>query len=349
MNIVHPGRSLRDLPTERIVVASLILGAFYYFRGLPSEREQIVSLICICLLVLTAGRDWRKAAVTVLNWLPFVVLMVLYDFTRGAADDLGMPIQTQLPIVADQYLCGCYATPTLREWIPTTPKGSYPTAYWYEGVFSVTYATHFLLPYLTSAVLWLKDKERFYRFRDTFFLLTFAGLLIYVLVPTTPPWLAGEEGLIPDVDQSTRTVGNGWRILSVTWAESLLDKGRAVSNPVAALPSLHAGYSLFFTLMIWPRAKWSRPILFLFPFVMAITLVITSEHYLFDILLGWVFAAGAVWVFSGDRYPRIRNRVRTKLIDTFGLRLSQNPSEPDLVDGDDQDQPAPDTHQNITV
>ena len=272
--------------------------------------------------------------VAVSNWLPFIVLMVLYDFTRGVADELGMPIQVQLPIVMDQALCNCYAPTTLREWIPTTPRRGHPTAYWYEAVFSVTYATHFFLPYITAAVLWLRNEERFHRFRDTFFLLTFAGLAIYVLVPTMPPWLAGEQGLIPGIDRESRTAGNGWRLLNVTWAESLLNKGRAVSNPVAALPSLHAAYALFFSLMIWPRATWfrrigsrgylpgSRPLLVLFPITMLITLVVAAEHYLFDVFLGWVFAIGAVWIFSEGRYRRLRTAISSWLAVNWGWRLA---------------------------
>ncbi len=322
MNIVHPGKHVWD--TLRFPVAASILVAYYLLRGgLPPEREQTIGLLCFALLVATASTDWRRSASTILNWLPFLVLMVIYDYTRGAADDLGMPIQTQLPIVADRLLCDCYVNTVIREWIPTNPKTNSPDAYWYEAVFSVTYASHFLLPYVTSAVFWLKDKNRFYRFRDTFFLLTFAGLLIYILLPTTPPWLAGDQGLIPDISRETRTAGNGWRVLNVSWAEQLLDKGRAASNPVAALPSLHAGYSLFFTLMIWPRAKWTRPILFLFPLVMAVTLMVASEHYFFDIWLGWVFAAGAVWAFSGGRYEQVRAKVRSWLVDWTGLEFNQ--------------------------
>ena len=346
----------------RVSALIIFLGGFYWLRGLPSEREQIIAVILVSLLILTAGTDFRKIITSVANWLPFVVLMVMYDFTRGAADDLGMPIQTQLPIVADRLVCRCDVNSWARSVVPTTPRGAYPTAYWYEAVFSVTYATHFFLPYITSAVLWLKKEERFHRFRDAFFLLTFAGLLIYVLLPTTPPWMAGEQGFIPDVTRESRTSGNGWRLLNITWAESVLDKGRAVGNPVAALPSLHAAYSLFFSLMIWPTSTWVRkvrggfyipgvrPILVLFPIVMLITLVVAAEHYLFDIFLGWIFAVGSVWLFSESRYRRIRAAVSGWLTSILGFRLARTPkpayvaADPvDTIQGPVDSEPTDDT------
>jgi membrane-associated phospholipid phosphatase len=79
----------------------------------------------------------------------------------------------------------------------------------------------------------------------------------------------------------------------------LFQRGWEYSNPVAAVPSLHAAYTLLVTLFLWRVvARWARPLLALYPLAMAFALVYTAEHYLFDVLLGWAYTLVAVWVVS---------------------------------------------------
>ena len=60
---------------------------------------------------------------------------------------------------------------------------------------------------------------------------------------------------------------------------------------MAAIPSLHAGLTLGIAAFLWTRLsrRW-RPLLVAYVLVMAFTLVYTAEHYVVDILLGWVLA-----------------------------------------------------------
>jgi membrane-associated phospholipid phosphatase len=90
--------------------------------------------------------------------------------------------------------------------------------------------------------------------------------------------------------------------------EGLFDRGSEYSNPVAAVPSLHAAYTLLITLFLWRSARWARPLLAAYPVAMAFALVYTAEHYVVDILLGWAYAVAAVWVVHrvADRLQRRR-------------------------------------------
>jgi len=49
---------------------------------------------------------------------------------------------------------------------------------------------------------------------------------------------------------------------------------------------------------------WARPLLLLYPLSMGFTLVYTGEHYIFDVVLGWVYAVAvysAVLAFERRR------------------------------------------------
>src|SRR5262249_30803916 len=109
-----------------------------------------------------------------------------------------------------------------------------------------------------------------------------------------PPWMASEEGLLHNVH---RTTAMGWEVLDVGTA-SLFSHGQETVNQVAAVPSLHSAFVALVALFLWPRvrAPW-RVLLALYPLAMAVTLMATGEHYFFDVLLGWLYAAGvmAAW------------------------------------------------------
>ena len=99
---------------------------------------------------------------------------------------------------------------------------------------------------------------------------------------------------------------------------------------MAAVPSLHAAFSLLIAITLWPRKrKWLRPLVALYPLAMAFSLVYAGEHYFSDILLGWiytivtVFAARAAmrwWVARrAERAPRHRRQTGA------GLRQGTEP------------------------
>ena len=88
-------------------------------------------------------------------------------------------------------------------------------------------------------------------------------------------------------DWIERIVGRGWGNLNLHSATALLDQGQASVNLVAAIPSLHAGMTAAVSMFLWNRVHrgW-RPLLVIYPLIMAFTLVYTAEHYVIDILLG---------------------------------------------------------------
>jgi membrane-associated phospholipid phosphatase len=99
--------------------------------------------------------------------------------------------------------------------------------------------------------------------------------------------MASELGAL---EPTTRSIGVIWSHIPIAHFNTLFEKGTAYSNAVAAVPSLHAAYTLLISLVLWPLApRWGRVLLALYPWAMAFALVYTAEHYFSDILLGWVY------------------------------------------------------------
>jgi hypothetical protein len=116
------------------------------------------------------------------------------------------------------------------------------------------------------------------------------------------PMSTHQGGAAPYVE---RIATRGWNKLGIPQAKALIDEGQAGSNQVAAVPSLHAAISFLLTVFFWPRVRrrW-RPLLALYAVAMAFALVYSAEHYVFDILLGWLVTAVVTLGFA--RWQRRR-------------------------------------------
>jgi hypothetical protein len=169
--------------------------------------------------------------------------------------------------------------------------------------------SYFLATYLLAGALWFFARDRFRRYVATVCLLALMGFLTYALFPAVPPWMASSMG---DLEPTVRSIGLVSRHVPIIDFASLFERGAAYSNPVAAVPSLHAAYTLLVSITLWPLARrwYFRAILVAYPIAMAFALVYTAEHYLADVLLGWIYTGIAVWAVA--RLATIRSRKRNE-------------------------------------
>jgi len=302
---VTAGRAAAGDSWRVALVGAYVGVAGYRFAtdGIPLEREQVLAWVLGLVIVVSIaqGHGPITLARAVRDWLILAVLFLAYDYSRGAADWFGMPLQVELPIVIDRAMFpGDIPTVELQERL-----GPFEGRRWWEAVVAVTYLTHFVVPYLITAVLWVRDRADWRAWLARFATTTAIGLAGYILVPTMPPWLASREGHLGPIDRmSTR----GWRIIDLDIAERLLDKGQASVNLVAAFPSLHAAFPALVAAYFWARSgPLGRILLVAYPLLMAFTLVISGEHYMVDVLAGWAVVAVTMALWRRlDRRPAVQ-------------------------------------------
>lgn len=274
--------------------------------GIPFDREGVILWTCGALALACIGRPMREALILVRDWIPFTLFLLAYDYTRGAADTLGIPVREREMIVADETVgLGRIPTVHLQEWFYNPAQ-----VHWYDVAVTLVYISHFFAVYVIAGVLWARSRERFGQFVRRFMALTAAGLATYILFPATPPWLAAQNG---ELDEIHRISGRGWGALGLERAESVLNKGQATVNQVAAMPSLHAAFAVLISAFFWRQASWwLRIILVVYPVAMGFALVYSGEHYVIDVVVGWAYVAGVmIGVARAERWWRER-RVRTR-------------------------------------
>ena len=264
---------------------ALILWSAHY--GIPVQRELVILWICGALACGSIGRPPREIGQLVLDWLPIVAVLWVYDLTRGMADSFGIGVHLHPMIDFDRAVFGEVPTVWLQQQL--YEPGA---VQWWDVAFTVVYTSYFLVPFVLAGWLWARDRLGFQRFTRRLVTLSLAGLATYILFPAAPPWMAGEMGLLGEVH---RTTARGWEVLGVGTA-ALFSKGQGAANMVAAVPSLHSAITTLVALFLWGRVrrKWLRPLLLLYPLAMALALMATGEHYFFDVALGWVYAAAVM-------------------------------------------------------
>jgi hypothetical protein len=289
-----PLRLLSSRPVRWIAPALYVaaLSVYMWREGVPVARERLLVWIVIGLLALCTANVVGWVRGVIFEWLPLALVLAVYDLLRGHADGLLFSAWYRPQLEADAFLFGG-TVPTV--WLQDRLWHGPSDLRWYDYASWAVYMSYFLATYLVAGFLWFFARERFRRYVGSVALLAGMAFTTFALFPAAPPWLASREG---ELDATTRLVGPiAGHIPFVSFSfEALFERGWEYSNPVAAVPSLHAAYTLLVTLFLWRSTRWGRPLLAAYPPAMAFALVYTAEHYLVDILLGWVYTLAAVWV-----------------------------------------------------
>jgi PAP2 superfamily len=288
-----------------LVLYLISLGVWSAHYGIPVQRELVVAWVCGALACASVGRRPREAVRLVRDWLPMMILLSAYDFTRGAADSVGIGVHVHPMIDFDRFL---FFGTTPTEWLQA--HLNHPRVVnWLDVAFTLIYTSYFIIPFTVAGFLWARDRLEFLRFSRRVVTLFAAGLGTYIAFPAAPPWMAANMGLLHGV---ARTTSDGWQVIGGRTVE-LFDEGQATVNLVAAVPSLHSALTLLVALFLWPRARRRlRPLLVLYPLAMGLALMATGEHYFFDVLLGWVYAGSVMggWALWERRRERVTVRDR---------------------------------------
>lgn len=269
-------------------------------KGLPLSRTSIAFWLILGMLAFTLHDVRRWIEGVMLEWLPFIAFLLLYDVARSYANFL-MPTNVALPIDGEKLFFAGHV-PTV--WLQQHLWHGVGDVRWYDYAAWGVYMTYFFGTLAVAAGLWIFAYQWFRRYVAMVALLSFSGFATYLLFPAAPPWYASSHG---QLGPAHRLTGAVWENVLPSFSR-LVENGQALANPVAAMPSLHAGFTLLITLFLWKFCRWWWRIpLAAYPVLMGFTLTYFGEHYFVDVLAGWVYATAAYVVVE-----RFANRRATR-------------------------------------
>jgi hypothetical protein len=153
---------------------------------------------------------------------------------------------------------------------------------------------HFVVTGIFFTWLYFRSREGFRSLRNAFLIATAISLFIHWQFPTAPPRLAG--------------VGLTDTLRAFSGIDIGSPHSSPFSNPVAAVPSLHAGFALgvAYGVVKFARAPWVRALGALYPLVVVLTIVVTGNHFILDAIAGMLVMVIGFMVAS--RLPRRQDR-----------------------------------------
>lgn len=233
-------------------------------------------------------------------WFVYVAGIFVYTLLRAFADETAIPVRVDYPIAFDRWLF----------------LGTDPTVWLQRQLFDpreigladyLAVATHwsfFITPHAVAIGVFLLQRRHFPRFAVLVVGTMWLGLVLFFIVPTAPPWFAGEIGQLAGVRRIMDYVGGSIH----GSAYSSLYAALGEPNSVAAMPSIHMAVT--FALYLWARRHLPRLAGWFLAYtaVMALALVYLGEHYVADLIVGMACALAA-WAIALKVAPELSEPV----------------------------------------
>jgi membrane-associated phospholipid phosphatase len=270
-------------------IVALILALFLILLFV-FQRYVFVPKIIVLLLIVLGAALMRKLPLLIKDWFVFISFVYLFDSLRGSiyilTCKLGLPVHATYVIGIEKALFGQVPSVILQARLLDPAQA--PEFTWLERALTAFHGSHFLAFLLIGFIVWLSKSGSFRLFRTSYYLLIFLGVLGYFLVPTVPPWMASKNfGLLPPLIRFNGIIFN--------FAIPDLSTGFD-TNPIAAMPSLHAAFPLLSSLLLWHLYRWRALPFYIYTAIVLFTIVYTGDHYITDILAGSLLAVACYFL-----------------------------------------------------
>jgi len=234
-------------------------------------------------------RGWRAA---VLEMILILGLYVVYSGSRLFASDSLRPAQRRAAELLDiESALHLSWEGTLNQVFAVSRGLSLFGSFWYA-------TAHYVVTAVVLLWLYRQGRHLYVPARRALMIGTIVALVAYLLLPTAPPRLFGGYA-----DVLALTSGDGW------WGgDASAPKGLGgLTNQLAAFPSLHAGWALWVALVLQRHAprRWMRIGGWLHAVITGLVVIGTGNHWVADVLIGWLVIWLGFTLTSGPIGARI--------------------------------------------
>ncbi|MGI8557242.1 MAG: phosphatase PAP2 family protein [Solirubrobacteraceae bacterium] len=154
----------------------------------------------------------------------------------------------------------------------------------------------FTINLLFLGIIYCYRNEIFYFVRNMFFVAMGIALCVHLLVPVAPPRLYPQSGFVDSIHQIAHINQDSGAI-------------GVFVNPYAAVPSMHICFALLVGVSAFriARGPLLRIFALLYPLLVLAVVIITANHFIFDVAAGALTA-----VLAAVAAQRVMARVRPK-------------------------------------
>lgn len=294
---------MKDADSRQKLI-KLLLSGFFVFLLLHSFFSGFfVFLPKLTILIIIIGSSFllKRQKEFIADWLFFLAVIYLSDTCRGLiyylVSKLHLPVYAEYPVNLDKTIFGVVPSVFLQNnLLKNSDFGIL------EKLLTVFHGTHFVAFLIVGFIIWIKDKNYFNIYKKSFYILLAIGLSTYALLPTAPPWMASQLfGLMPPLVHFNLEIYNGY-IPDLTAGFN--------TDPVAAMPSLHAAFPFLCSLLLWKKFRFKAVLFYIYTAIIIFTIVYTGDHYIADILAG-ILISILSFFFSNRVLLPLKNKPQT--------------------------------------
>lgn len=283
------------------LLAGYVLGIFAF---LP--KISILAFIVLISFILKSEKLFFK------DWFLFLAVVYLSDTMRGLiyylTSRIQRPVYCEYAVKIESAIFGQVPSVWLQNrLLPDGQTG------WLEQTLTFFHGTHFIAFLIVGFLIWLKDKEYFKKYKVSFYILLAAGISLYAMVPTAPPWMAsGMFGLLPKLTHFNIDIYTAY-FPDLTAGFN--------TDPVAAMPSLHAAFPFLCSLLLWKKFRGQAWPFYFYTGLIFFTIVYTGDHYVIDIAAGCLLAF--LSFLSADKLIKKRTHYQNDNLGPTGTVLNK--------------------------
>ncbi|MBA2246676.1 MAG: phosphatase PAP2 family protein [Chloroflexia bacterium] len=207
-----------------------------------------------------------------------------FNVARAFADDTGLRIvDVRLVSNFERWLFGGRLPSSMLQNHFFDPTLIQPR----DVALGLVHASFFVVPHGIAALTWFRRRDVYVRYQMATASCFSLSLAAFIVLPAAPPWMS-------DPDRVTRITH---RI--VTQAIAGTGSGRSAGpgeafwfepNAVAAMPSVHVAAAVLVFLALGSLSRRGRGIGALYALAMSVAVVYLGEHFVLDVVAGWLVA-----------------------------------------------------------
>ena len=240
------------------------------------SKPEVYIVVILFLFVVKKTREFIR------DWVLFIAILYLFDALRGFAFFTIVKYHRRYFMMyvlkLERLIFGGKTLTEILQHIFWHGKITF-----FEKFLTSIHASHFFIFIVVGLFIWIDNREKFYKYISGLTVVMFLGALGYILIPTAPPWVAAEKCVMPLFE---RIITHVYKDISPTLL-SVFD-----TNPVAAMPSIHAAFPFFiflFTLKYY-RLRY-KIISFVYFLSLVFAITYCGEHYFVDVIGGCIVAS----------------------------------------------------------
>ena len=256
---------------------------FERLKSLPLEQARAIRSNMDVLLKWRPGRKDAAELALIIGTLP------LYYLVRGITNHgthVNEAVARGVHIIHIEQSLHIFWEARMQGWILSS---SFLTTF-FNGFYLYGH-----LPIIGSLAIWMYfwHRPQYLMMRNAFLLSGAIALIFFVNWPTAPPRMLGDFGYhfgfvdtILDQYHTGRPDTPSWFV-----------------NEYAAFPSMHIGWNMLVGISIWLATKnwFMRAFAVIMPVLMAMTIILTANHYFLDVIGGVTVMLVGLGIAVGGR------------------------------------------------